>query len=181
MSLSLDSEHRFFRVRREQKAIDTQFRVFLEQLREMNLNAKRTAKSPTFYFKYTILSAWGKKARDLRVGAKLLVISCDQFPMRRDHVEAVVRTVRRSEPVATAHHDPQPQLSSQTHDRLQFVNQDIPVKMIPAFNLALRVTGYRPFRKMHKRRTCGSCLFHQPSDFPAVFTNILRDETLGRG
>ena len=100
-------------------------------------------------------------AGDLGVGEEPLVVPRGELAPVRDDVEAVVGPVRRREPVAAPHDDPQAELAGQARRRLQLVHEGVPIDAVPVLDLGLGAAGHRRFGEMHDRRALRPGLLHQ--------------------
>lgn len=80
--------------------------------------------------------------------------------------------MRRREPVAAPHDDPQPELSGQARRRFQFIHEGVPVDPAPALDLGLGAAGNRAFGEMDDRRPLRPGLSHESPDLSAVLADV---------
>jgi hypothetical protein len=106
------------------------------------------------------------------MGAELFVVSCDQLPLGRDDIQAVVGAMRRRQSVVAAYDNPQAEFTRKTRRKSQFLGEGVPINMVPILDLAFRIARLRAFRKVRDRRASLPGLSHQPSDFSPVLSDV---------
>jgi len=82
------------------------------------------------------------------VGAVPLVVAVDDLPLVGDDVEAVVRKMRRGQPVGAAQYDPEPQLAGERRDRTVPLVDGRPVDPVSVGVLLLGVARQAAFREL---------------------------------